>query len=105
MAGVVLNAEPSVDHLGHALQRPEVCPIAGGQGTPEEHLDQLALLGSGELGRPPGRGPGPQAFHPLPTVRLVPAEHRTHRCAEGPSDCRQILARLEQPNGLSAAPF
>jgi len=75
MAGVVLNAKFSVDHLGHALERPEVRPIPGSQGTPEEHRDQVALLGVGQLGRAARRGLRLEPPQPFLPVRLVPPEH------------------------------
>lgn len=49
MAGKVLSAEPSVDHLGHVLEGPEVRPVPGGQGAPEEHLDQRTIRDRGWL--------------------------------------------------------
>jgi hypothetical protein len=42
---MILNAEALVDHLGDTLQRPQVCPVAGRQGTFQKHLSQVGLLG------------------------------------------------------------
>jgi len=100
---MVPDPEVLPGEVRNALGGPEIRRVPGGQRPLHQELDQRLLLRPGQLRGSPRDASGPKTLEALLPVGLVPPKNGTHRRPKPPSDSRQILARFEQLDGVSAA--
>jgi len=102
---VVLDARDPADHLGHALERPELGRVAIGPSALEERLLHSTQLGRRQLGRAPGARRLLEGRQPSLAPARVPAADALPTDLQEPCDVCLGVPLLEQLCGTPAAGF